>query len=138
VSDENFVNEAIAHLMPSLHPDVSDKFLLKYKGEPLAVVVPFGEYVRLAGIASKEQLRAELERREHEALVNNKQIVVWAEEALTGGYFAQTADCSIVVEAGTYDELKRTVLDVVRRRFDEKDRPASVRFDVMRHEILSV
>ena len=58
-------------------------------------------------------------------------------DAPEGGYSARALGESIFTEADTLEELRRNIRDAVDCQFEEDKRPALVRLQIVREEVLT-
>lgn len=66
------------------------------------------------------------------------EIVFTVSESPEGGYEARALGHSIYTEADTLEELRSAIRDAVRCHFDEAARPALIRLQVVRDEVIPV
>jgi hypothetical protein len=59
-------------------------------------------------------------------------------ESLDGGFEAKAVGYSIYSQCDEYEELFETLRDAVRCHFDETERPALIRIQFVREEIIAV
>ena len=63
-----------------------------------------------------------------------KEVLSAVEDAADGGYIAHALGYSIFTEADSWEELKRTVQDAARCRFDEGELPDLIRVHAAREK----
>lgn len=66
-----------------------------------------------------------------------KEIIFSVEESPEGGYEARALGYSIYTQAGSLEELRKMVRDVVNCHFDEDQKPSVIRLHWVRDEVIS-
>lgn len=66
------------------------------------------------------------------------ELIFTVEESAEGGVEAQALGHSIYTEAEIFEELKESVREAVRCRFDADDLPSVIRLHMVRDEVLIV
>lgn len=69
--------------------------------------------------------------------MNMTEIIFLVEEAPEGGFTARSLGASIVTEADTLDELRRSVREATHCHFDEGTGPKIIRLHFVREEVIT-
>ncbi len=66
-----------------------------------------------------------------------KEIIFLIKESPEGGFEAEALGQAIFTEADTVDELRRQIKDAVSCHFETSDKPAIIRLNFVREEVIA-